>query len=202
MSLPVRLLFNRNLLASKKTIRSAAVKAGVPFKGSLPNDAVDIQKVLEFWIATGIFSIRKRYTLLDGKLTVTADSKKLTASLVSGVLTITVPEGELYMVEYNGLDSEVNADNFPAQPATFKVVVDYSYDNDRNTTLDDLQKIQTAAWDYSLVDTTISDSAYVSELGVFEVPRKITGANSNTLTTVFEGLNLYSKWGISVIYGA
>lgn len=202
MSLPLRILINPNLLAEKKTVSSAAIRAGIPVKAGLPNNALDIQKVLEFWISTGLFSIRKRTTLLDGALTVTADSEKVTATLVSGVLTITVPEGELYMVEYNGVDTDTDSSNFPVQPATFKVVVDYSYDNDRNTTLNNLQKIQTAAWDYSLVDTTVSDTAYVSEIGVFEVPRKITGATSNTLTTVFEGLNLYSKWGISVIYGA
>lgn len=199
MSLPLRILINPNLLAEKKTVSSAAIRAGIPIKAGLPNNALDIQKVLEFWISTGLFSIRKRTVLLDGKLTVTADSDKVTATLVSGVLTVTVPEGEVYMVEYNGIDTDTNTSSFPD---TFKVVIDYSYDNDRNTTLNNLQKIQTAAWDYSLVDSSISDTAYVSELGVSEVPRKITGASSNTLTVVFEGLNFYSKWGISVIYGA
>lgn len=199
MSFPLRILLNPNLLAEKRTVTSAAIRAGIPIKAGLPNNALDIQKVLEYWISTGIFSIRKKVILLDGKLTVTADSEKITATLVNGVLTVTVPEGEVYMVEYNGIDSDV--DN-SVVPNTFKVVVNYSYDNDRNTTLNNLQKIQTAAWDYSLVSTSISDTEYVSELGVTEVPRKITGASSNTLTVVFESLNLYTKWGISVIYGA
>ena len=198
MALPNKILLNPNLFASRRTVSSAALRAGIPNKGGLPNNAVNLQEAFEYWISIGQLLLKKNYELLSGILRVTADSEKVTATLALGILTITVPEGQLYMIEFNGTNVTPNI----TSEGELKVVVNYSYDNDRNTTLNNLQKIQTAAWDYSLVDTAISESEYVSELGVFEIPRKIIGASSNSLTIVFEGLNLFNKWGISVIYAA
>lgn len=131
----------------------------------------------------------------DNGVYIKATGAGVTASIVTGVMTITVPDGvELESIGYEGSDAGLAGDD------SFSVVINYEWDNGMNTGIANM-----AVPSITLLNTAAQSGGgpsgtfpfIISEAATPE--KRVVAVGSNSITILIANLNAFTNWHLTLI---